>query len=121
MTSHEDRPFTPRLFAVSMRGTRDDAMNCFSPDINLADSDGPRYGSSDKDEPQRWLALVLDEEETDLLLRITAMVKADEEVSEEGRFLAEKLNMVVQACAQGFATYEQRKAEDLPTSTPIAS
>lgn len=121
MISHEDRPFTPRMFLMPVRGTKDDAMNAFAPEVNIADPDSPRFGSSEDDEPQRWLAVVLNEEETDLLLRVTAMVQEDEEVSREGRYFAQKLNEVARACIEDFHTYEQRKAEDLPTSTPVAS
>jgi hypothetical protein len=108
----------PSMFITALRGDRDDAMNGFIPDIA---SDGPKLGSSDAGDPQRWLAIALGEEETDLLLRITAMVREDKEVSEESRVLAGRLNTLVQASITNFVTYEQRKAEDLPTSTPIAS
>lgn len=121
MIDDDDRPFTPRMFLMPFRGTKDDAMNAFSPEVNLADPNGLRFGLSEDDEPQRWTAVVLNEEETDLLLRITAMVREDEEVSREGRYFAQKLNEVVTACISDFHTHEQRKAEDLPTSTPIAS
>jgi hypothetical protein len=121
MIKFEDRPFTPRMFTMSLRGTKDDAMNGFNPEVNIADPKSPRFGSSEKDDPQRWTALALDENETDLLLRISAMVADDEEVSKEGRFLAQMVNTLLQASITNFVTYEQRKAEDLPASTPIAS
>lgn len=121
MIEHDDRPFTPRMFLMPVRGTKDDAMNAFAPEVNTDDPDSPRFGSSEDDGPQRWLAVVLSEEETDLLLRITAMVGEDVEVSREGRYFAQKLNEVAKACIQDFETHEQRKAEDLPTSTPISS
>jgi len=106
------------MFIVPLRGDRDDAMNGFVPEIV---PDSPKFGSSNAGEPQRWLAVVLGEEEADLLLRITAMVREDKEVSEEGRALAQCLNAVVQECIVEFEAYEQRKAEGLPSSTPIAS
>jgi hypothetical protein len=121
MTEIENRPFTPRMFAMALRGTKDEAMNGFSPEINLADPEGSRFGSSPEVPSQRWLAVGFSEEETELLLRITAMVKEDKEVSAESRFMADKINVLVRACIQNFETYEERKAADLPTSLPVAS
>lgn len=107
---------SPDMFITALRGDRDDAMNGFIPDGRPG-----QMGSSDAGERQRWLAIALGEEETDLLLRITAMVREDKEVSEESRVLAGRLNTLVQASITNFVTYEQRKAEALPTSTPITS
>jgi hypothetical protein len=106
------------MFIVPLRGDRDEAMNGFVPEIT---PDSPKFGSSDAGESQRWLAIALGEEETDILLRITAMVREDKEVSEEGRAWAQRLNALAQVCIAEFVAYEQRKAEDLPASTPIAS
>lgn len=108
----------PDMIIIPLRGDRDDALNGFIPDIT---PDTGRMGSTDAGDPQRWLAVVLGEEETDLLLRITAMVREDKEVSEESRAMAGRLNTLIQACIEDFVTYEQRKAEDLPASTPISS
>jgi hypothetical protein len=107
----------PSMIIIPLRGNRDDALNGFMPggDPNRS------FGSSDAGDPERWLAVAVGEEETDLLLRITAMVADDNEVSEESRALAKRLNTLMKACIEDFATYEQRKAEDLPTSTPISS
>lgn len=109
---------TPHMFVVPLRGDRDDAMNGFIPEIT---PDSPKFGSTDAGEPQRWLAVILGEEESDLLLRITAMVREDTEVSEESRALAGRLNTLVQACISDFVGYEKRKAANLPASTPVAS
>lgn len=108
---------TPDMMIIPLRGDRDDALNGFMPER----VPGHSFGSSEAGEPQRWLAVILGEEESDLLLRITAMVREDKEVSEESRALAGRLNTLVQACITDFVGYEERKAADLPASTPIAS
>lgn len=121
MTDQDQRPFTPRMFLLPVRGTRCDAMNALSPEVNLSDPDSPRFGSTDGEEPQRWMAIVLSEEELDILQGVAAAVAVDEEISPEGRYLGDRLNVLVKASIENFQSYEQRKADDVPASLPITA
>lgn len=116
-----DLPFKLTFTAIPFRGTRDDALNAYHPEINITDPESSRFGSSPDSPSQRWVAVLFNEAETEFLLKIAAMVEADGWVSEEGRTFAGRLAAVVQACVTDFAGYEERKAADLPASTPVTS
>lgn len=117
-----DPSYTPLLTAIPFRGTKDEAVNAYHPQINMEDPQGLRFDGSFPDVPfQRWVAVILSEEETDLLLRITAMIREDEEVSDESRAMAGRMNTLVQACITDFVTYEQREKENLSSSSSTTS
>lgn len=121
MIEHADRPFDSLMTAIPFRGTRDDAINGYHPEINAADPEAPRFGSSPDVPSQRWVALVLSERETEALLRLTAVMRESWVFDIEGRYVAQQANRLIQACIEDFVGYEQRKAEDQPASLPVSS
>jgi len=121
MIKHEDRPFDGLSTAIPFRGTKDDALNGYHPEVNLADPNGLRFGSYPEVPSQRWVALLLSEKETEVFLRLLDAVQEQEELGIEERYVAQRANLMVRACIADFVTYEEREAQNLSASTPIHS
>jgi hypothetical protein len=115
---NNEAPFLPMTTLFPFRGNRDEAMNAFYP---RPDTKGAQFNSSDPGAPQRWISMMTNEQEADLLIQIADAAAIDEELSVEARYLAQKLGELFRASIQCFADYEERKAADLPTSLPVAS